>query len=97
MEYNFEKIGERIRSERKTKDWSQETLITELSAKNVTIHRNTLSDIENGCKKGTFTLPLLSIPLLNVETLYYLDMLCKIITESHIKQLLLVVSVSNPK
>lgn len=74
MEYNFEKIGERIRSERKKKDWSQETLITELSAKNVTIHRNTLSDIENGCKKGTFSLPLLTAlsELFNCEVGYLL-------------------------
>lgn len=74
MEYNYEKIGERIRSERKKKKWSQETLITELSAKNVNIHRNTLSDIENGCKKGVFPLPLLTAlsALFNCEIGYLL-------------------------
>lgn len=74
MEYNYVKIGERIRSERKKKKWSQKDLLIQLSGKEVSIHRNTLSDIENGCKKGVFPLPLLTAlsELFNCEVGYLL-------------------------
>lgn len=74
MEYNYAKIGERIRSERKKKKWSQKDLLIQLSGKEVSIHRNTLSDIENGCKKGVFPLPLLTAlsELFNCEVGYLL-------------------------
>lgn len=74
MEYNFEKIGDRIRSERKKKKWSQKDLLIQLSGKEISIHRNTLSDIENGCKKGVFSLPLLTAlsELFNCEVGYLL-------------------------
>lgn len=74
MEYNYTKIGERIRSERKKKKWSQNDLLIQLSGKDVSIHRNTLSDIENGCKKGLFPLPLLTAlsELFNCEVGYLL-------------------------
>ena len=74
MEYNYYKIGEIIRRERKNKKWSQEDLLNQLSSKEVKIHRNTLSDIENGCKKGVFSLPLLTAlsELFNCEVGYLL-------------------------
>lgn len=49
MKYDLVKIGERIRSLRKENNISQEQLIELLSEKNVSIGRNTLSAIENGC------------------------------------------------
>lgn len=74
MKYNYIEIGERIRSERKQKKWSQDNLLTELSVKGIKIHRNTLSDIENGCKRGVFPLPLLTAlsELFNCEVGYLL-------------------------
>ncbi len=49
MEYNFVEIGERIRTERKKRKWSQEDLIGELNNQcNLAIARNRLSGIENG-------------------------------------------------
>lgn len=48
MEYDYAKIGERIRVLRKDKDLSQDALIDELAKKNIKIGRNTLSAIENG-------------------------------------------------
>lgn len=74
MEYNYTKIGERIRNERKKKKWTQKDLLIQLSGKEVNIHRNTLSDIENGCKKGVFPLPLLTAlsELFNCEVGYLL-------------------------
>lgn len=47
MEYNFKKIGERIKTERKEKNWTQEKLIKKISPY-YPVGRNTLSDIENG-------------------------------------------------
>lgn len=47
MEYNFEKIGKRIKSERKEKNWTQKKLMEKLSPY-CPLGRNTLSDIENG-------------------------------------------------
>ncbi len=47
MEYNFEKIGKRIKLERKEKNWTQDILIKKLSPY-YSLGRNTLSDIENG-------------------------------------------------
>ena len=48
MKYNFKKIGNRIREERKKLKWSQADLITHLQDHNIYIGRNTLSAIENG-------------------------------------------------
>ena len=74
MKYNYVEIGERIRNERKQKKWSQDDLLTELSVRGIKIHRNTLSDIENGCKRGVFSLPLLTAlsELFNCEVGYLL-------------------------
>lgn len=80
MKYNYVEIGERIRKERKQKKWSQDDLLTELSVKGIKIHRNTLSDIENGCKRGVFPLPLLTAlsELFNCEVGYLLcEYACK--------------------
>lgn len=48
MKYNFIEIGSRIREERKNLGVSQMRFIEMLAEHNVTIGRNTLSDIENG-------------------------------------------------
>ena len=58
MEYNYTKIGERIKELRKEKGWNQATLIEKLSCKTA-IGRNTLSAIENGNAKH-FELTLLT-------------------------------------
>lgn len=56
MEYNFEKIGKRIRDERKGKKWTQEKLMEKLNPY-CPLGRNTLSDIENGtCSNISLTL-----------------------------------------
>ena len=48
MEYNYYDIGNRIRSEREKKRWTQDDLIERLAASGIHIGRNTLSSIENG-------------------------------------------------
>ena len=48
MEYNYKKIGIRIKQERKRKKWSQDRLIDELENHGIYIGRNSLSNIENG-------------------------------------------------
>lgn len=49
MEYNFEKIGNRIREERKKAGYrSQDDLIDALHNKGFSVGRNTISDIETG-------------------------------------------------
>lgn len=56
MEYNFAKIGERIKKERKGKNWTQKKLMEKLSPY-CPLGRNTLSDIENGiCSNISLTL-----------------------------------------
>lgn len=52
MEYDFYKIGERIRHERKkVRKISQDSFIAQLKEHGVSIGRNRLSSIENGCQK----------------------------------------------
>lgn len=58
MEYDFKRIGKRIKDLRKAKGWSQDRLIDILQPK-VPIGRNTLSAIENGNAKH-FELSLLT-------------------------------------
>lgn len=56
MKYNFEKIGKRIKEERKKKKWTQKKLMEKLSPY-CPLGRNTLSDIENGiCSNISLTL-----------------------------------------
>ena len=56
MEYNFEKIGTRIKEERKQKNWTQKKLMEKLSPY-CPLGRNALSDIENGiCSNISLTL-----------------------------------------
>lgn len=56
MEYNFEKIGKRVKEERKAKNWTQKKLMEKLSPY-CPLGRNTLSDIENGtCSNISLTL-----------------------------------------
>lgn len=61
MEYNLQKIGDRIRTLRKKRGFSQDKLIEILDINyGVRISRNTLSNIENGCQKTcNFKLDLL--------------------------------------
>ena len=58
MEYNFVKIGDRIRQMRKEKFGNQEDFIEALGEKGVPIGRNKISAIENG-EQSQFTLPFL--------------------------------------
>jgi len=66
MDYDFVKIGERLRKLRKEKKWSQEELIYKLGhelnkEKKINISRRKYSDIENGiATKQSFNLGLLS-------------------------------------
>lgn len=56
MKYNFEKIGKRVKEERKAKNWTQKKLMEKLSPY-CPLGRNTLSDIENGiCSNISLTL-----------------------------------------
>lgn len=61
MEYNWQKIGDRLRTLRTERGFSQDKLIEILDINyGVRIARNTLSNIENGCQKAcNFKLDLL--------------------------------------
>ena len=48
MKYNIATLGANIRNERTRRKWSQEVLISEMSARGNSIGRNTLSKLENG-------------------------------------------------
>ena len=47
MKYDYKKIGNRIKAERKAKKWSQDVLLKKLNPY-FSLGRNTLSEIENG-------------------------------------------------
>lgn len=75
MKYNFFDIGNRIVNERNKLNWSQDDLIEKLSEKSVQIGRNTISNIENGCKDSSnFSVKLLAAlsDLFNCEIGYLL-------------------------
>lgn len=48
MEYNYKKIGRRIKETRKAKGFSQERLMNALRDNQIPVGRNTLSSMENG-------------------------------------------------
>lgn len=58
MRYNFVEIGQRIRSLRKSKKWSQDDFVDQLKEKYLPITRKTISRIEQG-DENKFTLPFL--------------------------------------
>lgn len=76
MEYNFIKIGNRLRKLREDNNYSQDKLIEILDTDyDLHISRNTLSNIENGCQKAcNFKLDLLFAlsALYNCDTGYLL-------------------------
>lgn len=49
--YDYSKIGERIKDERKKNDFTQDELINLLRDKQIAVGRNTLSAMENGIKE----------------------------------------------
>ena len=61
MKYNYQKIGDRIRDNRKSLEYSQDEFIRILKDEHqVRIGRNTLSNVENGnLSPEKFTMPLL--------------------------------------
>ena len=58
MRYNFKEIGERIRTLRKSRKWSQDDFVDQLKEKYLPITRKTISRIEQG-DENKFTLPFL--------------------------------------
>lgn len=83
MEYIFEKIGKRIKEERKKKNWTQKKMIEKLNPY-YPLGRNTLSDIENG------TCPNISLNLFSIlckEEFFNCDigyLLCEYNEKQHI-------------
>ena len=49
--YDYSKIGERIKDERKKNGLTQDELINSLRDKQIAVGRNTLSAMENGIKE----------------------------------------------